>query len=203
MNAAAGTVDSFSFFLVVSILGVVFLAMLLLIFLLYKQTDARKKITWQLHMERENRNRDRDPLRWFPPEVLAAVHIRAGNQCEWYSARQGRCQDRSEEVDHIYPWWEGGWTIESNAQALCRRHNQMKGSSIPSEALLEAAAKRRAEYSPAELAEIRWKPTDAERKGREHWLRNGNRGYIPEMPAKFDGTTKRKLPKEILNAIQE
>lgn len=197
MISATGTVDSFTFFVVVSILGLVFLVMLFLIFMLYKQTDARKKVTWQLIMEQDNRNKDRDPLRWFQPQTLAHVHTRAGNQCEWYSSKQGRCKDRSEEVDHIYPWWEGGWTIESNAQALCKRHNAMKGSSVPTEALLAAAAERRKEYASDEEAEIRWKPTNEERRSRELWIRNGNKSFVPPMPSKFDGR-KREAKKSLL-----
>lgn len=196
MNSAGMTVDFFTFFTVISIFALVFLVMLFLIVLLYMQTDARKKITWQLVMEQDNRNKDRDPLRWFQPETLAHVHTRAGNQCEWFSTKQGRCKDRSEEVDHIYPWWEGGWTIESNAQALCKRHNQMKGSSVPTDALLEAATKRRGEYCTPEEAAIRWKPSNEERRSRELWIRNGNKGFTPEMPSKFDG--KRRRPKKDL-----
>jgi len=202
MNPNINTVDSFTFFLVVAILGIVFLVMLLLIVLLYMQTDARKKITWQLLMEQDNRNKDRDPLRWFQPETLEHVHTRAGNQCEWFSSKQGRCKDRSEEVDHIYPWWEGGWTIESNAQALCKRHNQMKGSSVPTDALLEAATKRREEYCSSESAVIRWKPTDGERRSRELWIRNGNKPFVPEMPPKFDGTRKRTSKKILVEAAR-
>lgn len=56
-----------------------------------------------------------------PAALRAQVYARDGNRC----LRCGHIEDL--QIDHIYPWADGGPTKLSNLQTLCRRCNNWKG----------------------------------------------------------------------------
>lgn len=88
---------------------------------------------WYAKAYNTNRQRDRDPIRFYRDSGVAPeAKRRAGYRCEHRDPQGNRCPQTNElHVDHIYPWYHGGWTILSNAQMLCKYHNQLKGASIP------------------------------------------------------------------------
>lgn len=94
-------------------------------------------------------SRRRDPWRGFKFEARRAVLARAGNRCEaalllaWV-----RCQEPSQEVDHIYPWSRAGATVVSNGQALCRSHNRSKSNLTPPWWYVLSLERRRRKYYP-------------------------------------------------------
>ena len=64
-------------------------------------------------------------LRKFSDRMKRAAYERQGHKC----ARCGGVFEFEEvEADHITPWREGGRTIESNCQVLCRKCNRTKSS---------------------------------------------------------------------------
>lgn len=92
----------------------------------------------------------RDPWRVFKFAGRSAVMERASWRCEsplflaW-----GRCRAAATEADHIIPWSEGGPTVLSNGQALCRMHNRAKGARSPAWWYVLGLERRRRGYVPA------------------------------------------------------
>lgn len=135
-------------------------------------------------------NGHRDPIRFFGEAGLSrAVRERAGNRCE-FENRGNRCEETQDlQLDHIYPWFHGGWTILSNAQVLCTRHNQDKGANIPSDHerfMIELRRSRTFEggmLAPRGSLAVYWKPNDQEKAYRMEWLKT-NKPFV-HIPGSF------------------
>lgn len=93
--------------------------------------------------------RGRDPVRRFSGGARGAVMSRAGHRCEHHYLLRWRCSAISKlEADHVHPHSRGGSTTLGNGQALCPRHNSLKGARIPFTWELRLLARRRAQYFP-------------------------------------------------------
>lgn len=90
----------------------------------------------------------RDPQRGFTTTQRLAIFSRSHNQCEHFGIFGRRCPSSPTHADHIYPWSRGGATTVSNAQALCARHNLVKGSSIVPVLHIARLERRRRRYFP-------------------------------------------------------
>lgn len=91
-----------------------------------------------------------DPVRRFSGGARSAVMARAGRRCEHHYLYRWRCPETSKlEADHIHPHSPGGSTTVGNGQALCKRHNSLKGARIPFVWELRLLSNRRARYFPA------------------------------------------------------
>jgi len=94
-------------------------------------------------------SRYRDPWRTYRFAARDQLMARAGNRCEaprffaW-----GRCVSPAAEADHVMPWSQGGPTVLSNGQALCRGHNRSKGALTPPWWYVMGLEKRRRGYFP-------------------------------------------------------
>ena len=64
-------------------------------------------------------------LRKFTDKIKRAVYERQEGICKICGKH---CDIKEMEADHITPWSEGGRTIESNCQLLCKSCNRKKGS---------------------------------------------------------------------------
>jgi len=94
--------------------------------------------------------RGRDPVRTFPQGARALIKSRAGDRCEHEYLYVVRCPERGKlQADHIHPHSRGGSTSLANAQALCPRHNRLKGARIPFTWELRRLAVARRGYFPA------------------------------------------------------
>lgn len=147
---------------------------------------------WERIAQNVNKVRDRDPIRFFyETELSDYIYSRAGNRCE-HTEGKVRCSvAEGLQLDHIYPWYHGGWAILSNAQVLCREHNKEKGAKIPSSAELYSISLRRiVAFSVKDTRDnastVRWKPNEFERAQRAEWLKT-NEAHIPPMPDNFQG----------------
>lgn len=152
-------------------------------------THAEK---WEKIARNINKVRDRDPIRFFyETELSDYIYSRAGNRCEHTEGKVRCAITEGLQLDHIYPWYHGGWTILSNAQVLCREHNREKGAKIPSSSELYAIALRRivafsVKDTGDNAATVRWKPDELERAHREEWLKT-NEAHVPPIPDNFQG----------------
>ncbi len=143
-----------------------FFVLLFISYLVLKTVTQGIKLDKILEAAEEESRTQRDPWRVFKFSPKKRILKRAGNRCEHYSKTSGRCTATSElEVDHIYPWAAGGWTIESNAQVLCAGHHVVKGGLVPSDEEIARIEERRKGYFPeGQNTEVRWRPTDEERE---------------------------------------
>lgn len=73
-------------------------------------------------LTRDERHLD---LRSFPEDIKLAVWEKQHHICPYC---QKEYPFEQMEGDHITPWREGGRTVESNCQMLCRECNRRKGS---------------------------------------------------------------------------
>lgn len=93
--------------------------------------------------------RGRDAERTFPQWERAQIKARARNRCEHHYFYVIRCPEREKlQADHIHPHSRGGSTTLGNAQALCPRHNRLKGARIPFTWELKRLATLRLGYFP-------------------------------------------------------
>jgi hypothetical protein len=91
----------------------------------------------------------RDPVRRFGRLDKALIVGRAGSRCERHGLILGRCRaTQNLEADHVHPFSKGGRTAIANGQALCQRHNRLKGARIPWGWELKRLARHRALYFP-------------------------------------------------------
>jgi hypothetical protein len=91
----------------------------------------------------------RDPVRRFSRLDKSLLVSRAGGRCEHHGLVFGRCRaTQNLEADHVHPFSRGGRTALANGQALCQRHNRLKGARIPWGWELKRLARRRALYFP-------------------------------------------------------
>lgn len=175
------------------VLGALGVGAYLLLGVFLKRTP--KNVTAELSPEEKARRivaGYRDPIRFFGEAGLSrAIRERAGNRCE-HQERGKRCNETDDlQLDHIYPWFHGGWTILSNAQVLCTRHNQDKGAAIPSKSELVIIQSRRSRTFPYgagnthESFAVRWKPSDEEKAHRMEWLKT-NEPFV-HVPGSFNG----------------
>lgn len=142
-----------------------FFVLLYVAYLMLKTINQEKLLT-KLFLEAEKeRKEDRDIWRIFKYAPKRRIIKRAGNRCEWFSKNGQRCEEtKNLEVDHIYPWSSGGWTLESNAQVLCHAHHILKGGVAPTDEEIAFIEKKRKQYFPkGENTSLRWRPTDEER----------------------------------------
>lgn len=146
---------------------------------------------WANYASDVNKVRDRDPIRFFREAGLSSyIYERAENRCEHFGVV--RCKEtKNLQLDHIYPWYHGGWTILGNAQVLCQHHNQEKGAEIPSASEIHAIALKRIDIFPTvnrELGEhhVRWTPDEEERNHRAQWLET-HTAHVPPMPLGYEG----------------
>jgi hypothetical protein len=92
----------------------------------------------------------RDPVRLFSRSDKSLIVARAGGRCEHHHLMLGRCRvTQNLEADHVHPFSRGGRAAIANGQALCQRHNRLKGARIPWGWELKRLARRRALYFPA------------------------------------------------------
>lgn len=150
---------------IVSILGALFI-ILFTIYLISKYFRAQANLERVLKKHAEEMRGQRDPWRVFKNAPKKRIYRRAGTRCEWFSKDGVRCENMSDlQIDHIYPWAAGGWTIEENAQVLCIGHHTVKGGLVPDEEYIKRVETQRAEYFPEDVpTEVRWIPTEEERK---------------------------------------
>lgn len=145
---------------------------------------------WEQRARNMNKARDRDPIRFFHEAGLSkAIYSRALSRCE-HKLKRTRCTETKDlQLDHIYPWHHGGWTIISNAQVLCKAHNEEKGARVPSNSELNSIAINRIVSFPhnsPDERDVRWEPNTEERAMREIWLQS-NEAHIPPMPLSYEG----------------
>ena len=94
-------------------------------------------------------SKKRDSWRSFRYQVRDQVLRNAQHRCEAPEMLVfGRCHRPAHEVDHVYPWSRGGPTVQSNAQALCKSHNRIKGALTPPWWYIVMLEKRRRTYFP-------------------------------------------------------
>ena len=136
------------------------------LYLIFRIIRGTKILEETLAKTIEKEKTERDYWRVFKYGPKKRIIRRAGNRCEWFDPDGERCSTTSDlEIDHIYPWAAGGWTIESNAQVLCHAHHLYKGGAVPSENDIKDIENRRKEYfSPNVDFTVRWRPTDEERE---------------------------------------
>lgn len=153
-----------------------FFVLLFVAYLIFKNVSQGIKFDRLLAKVQEETRTQRDPWRVYKFAPKKRVLRRAGNRCEWFSAEGKRCDISSElQVDHIYPWAAGGWTLEDNAQVLCAAHHLIKGGLVPDEKLMERIQKQRESYFPNGVpTQVRWQPTDEERASRLGKLKPGS-----------------------------
>jgi hypothetical protein len=115
--------------------------------------------------------RSRDVWRGFKFEARRTVMARAASRCEGsIFIAWGRCRQVAVEVDHVYPWANGGATIISNGQALCRDHNRRKSSLTPPWWYVLSLERRRRNYFPMDVdVKVRALMGPAERDARSAW----------------------------------
>lgn len=142
-----------------------FFVLLFVAWLVFKNITQRMKFDRLLEKVQEETRTQRDPWRVYKFAPKKRILRRASNRCEWYSEDGQRCAVTSDlQVDHIYPWAAGGWTLEENAQVLCAGHHLIKGGLVPDENFIRRVEERRREYFPEGVpVEVRWQPTDEER----------------------------------------
>ncbi len=142
-----------------------FFVLLFVSYLMLKTFRQEKRIKRIILAAEEESHLERDPWRVYKFAPKKRIVRRAENRCEWHSPKGERCDLTSElEVDHIYPWAAGGWTIESNAQLLCHGHHMVKGGLVPdSESIARIEESRKLYFPEGVDTEVRWRPTDEER----------------------------------------
>ncbi|MGL5583739.1 MAG: HNH endonuclease family protein [Cetobacterium sp.] len=64
-------------------------------------------------------------IRAFQPSVKTRVYAKQGGICVRCSSH---FPEKEMEADHITPWSEGGTSVESNCQMLCKKCNRSKGA---------------------------------------------------------------------------
>lgn len=143
-----------------------FFVLLFVAYLIFRNITERLKFEKLLDKVQSETRTQRDPWRVFKFAPKKRIMRRAGNRCEWYSSDGVRCTIVSDlQVDHIYPWAAGGWTIEENAQVLCAGHHMIKGGLVPDKEFLERLEVQRKDYFPEDIdTKVRWEPTDEERE---------------------------------------
>ncbi len=100
----------------------------------------------------------RDPRRSFTAQQRTVIFARAGNQCEHFDIIGRRCTAAPTHADHVFPWSKGGSTTASNAQALCARHNLIKGSAVvPTIHIARLERRRRRYFPPGVPVEVVWR----------------------------------------------
>lgn len=100
----------------------------------------------------------RDPRRSFTAQQRTAIFARAGNQCEHFNILGRRCTAAPTHADHVIPWSRGGSTTASNAQALCARHNLIKGSAVvPTVHIARLERRRRRYFPPGVPVDVVWR----------------------------------------------
>jgi len=149
----------------VAILGAAFI-ILFTIYLITKYFRAQASLERVLKKYEEEMRGQRDPWRVFKNAPKKRIYRRAGTRCEWFSSANERCENTTDlQIDHIYPWAAGGWTIEENAQVLCFGHHTVKGGLVPNDDYVKRVELQREQYFPEGIpTEVRWTPTEAERK---------------------------------------
>jgi 5-methylcytosine-specific restriction endonuclease McrA len=143
-----------------------FFVLLFVAYLIFRNITERLKFEKLLDKVQSETRTQRDPWRVFKFAPKKRVMRRADNQCEWYSSDEVRCTITSDlQVDHIYPWAAGGWTLEDNAQVLCGGHHMIKGGLVPDAEFLQRIEAQRKTYFPEGVeTKVRWEPTDEERE---------------------------------------
>ncbi|MEZ4743621.1 MAG: HNH endonuclease signature motif containing protein [Bdellovibrionota bacterium] len=77
--------------------------------------------------DKEERELQKEKLRYIPAKIRAQVLERAGYQCEKVGVNERRCSAKTcLEIDHIAPFARGGNHAISNLQVLCKAHNSNK-----------------------------------------------------------------------------
>lgn len=142
-----------------------FFVLLFVAYLLIRTFRDRKELQEVFEKTVKQAETERDYWRSYKYAARRKILKRAGNRCEWYDKDGSRCKVTSDlEIDHVYPWSAGGWTIEPNAQVLCQAHHLYKGGSIPSAEEVVKIQGYRERHWPAGLdATVRWRPTEEER----------------------------------------
>lgn len=77
------------------------------------------------------------PHRKVPP-TRASILLRDANTCQYCGEAPGR---RNLTIDHVLPRSKGGQHIWGNLVTACKRCNQKKGASTPSEAMMKLLRK--------------------------------------------------------------
>jgi len=142
-----------------------FFVLLFISYLLLKTIRQENRIKNIIDAAEEESHLERDPWRVFKFAPKKRIVKRAENRCEWHSPKGVRCELTNDlEVDHIYPWAAGGWTIESNAQLLCHGHHMVKGGLVPTEEEIARIEQYRELYFPEDVeTTVRWRPSEEER----------------------------------------
>ncbi|HEY8272491.1 MAG TPA: HNH endonuclease signature motif containing protein [Pseudobdellovibrionaceae bacterium] len=64
------------------------------------------------------------PSRYISQEIKRIVFARAGGCCEFVGSEGHRCTSRFQlEIDHLYPWSQGGSNRAENLSLKCKSHN--------------------------------------------------------------------------------
>lgn len=69
----------------------------------------------------------RDPRRLYRGQIRGRIWKRDGGRCFYCKAEVSL---GSVQIDHVYPWSQGGRSIEENGVASCGKCNRQKGARV-------------------------------------------------------------------------